>query len=176
MLLVVLSGLVGDPGIILVIFLYKAYQAVSIGLRGQTLGKWFMRLRVVNNDGKNPGLLRAVLREVVGKLISMVVLILTIALFPVLLVMYLVVTLPAAMFSRYAMRIPTVVVAGGAAWGAWKLGSWMGRHFIARMMPWMGHLPPKGRTLYDRIAGTREIQEFGSDVNADRELTRYRRW
>jgi uncharacterized RDD family membrane protein YckC len=47
-----------------------AYWWLLTGLRGQTLGKMALGIQVVNREGNVPGLGRAFLREVVGKLLS----------------------------------------------------------------------------------------------------------
>jgi uncharacterized RDD family membrane protein YckC len=43
------------------------------GLKGQTVGKMAVGIKVVNRQGNMPGLGRAALREVVGKTISTVI-------------------------------------------------------------------------------------------------------
>ncbi|MFC1935485.1 RDD family protein [Chloroflexota bacterium] len=52
------------------------YYWLLTGLRGQTLGKMVVGIRVVNNQGNKPGLVRAALRESIGKTISTIVLLL----------------------------------------------------------------------------------------------------
>ena len=53
------------------------YYVLFTGLRGQTLGKMVVGIRVVRpSNGEVPGLARAVLREVLGKLISTIVILL----------------------------------------------------------------------------------------------------
>lgn len=46
------------------------YHWLFTGLRGQTLGKMALRIKVVNAEGNKPGLGYAALREILGKLIS----------------------------------------------------------------------------------------------------------
>jgi uncharacterized RDD family membrane protein YckC len=52
------------------------YFVLFTGLRGQTPGKQLVGIRVVTRGGKVPGLWRAVLREVIGKSISGIVILL----------------------------------------------------------------------------------------------------
>jgi uncharacterized RDD family membrane protein YckC/ribosomal protein L40E len=47
-----------------------AYYILFTGLRGQTLGKIVVRIRVVNEQGGVPGFGRAALRETIGKFVS----------------------------------------------------------------------------------------------------------
>jgi uncharacterized RDD family membrane protein YckC len=49
------------------------YYWLFIGLRGQTLGKMAVGIKVVNAKGEKPGLGLAALREILGKLISSIV-------------------------------------------------------------------------------------------------------
>ncbi len=59
----------------LVIFLGPMlYYVLLTGLRGQTVGKMALGIRVVNERGDLPGLGRAALREIVGKLVSTIAL------------------------------------------------------------------------------------------------------
>lgn len=53
-----------------------AYGVLFIGLRGQTPGKIALGIKVVNAQGDVPGIGRAALREVVGKIISAIVILL----------------------------------------------------------------------------------------------------
>ena len=46
------------------------YRWLMIAIRGQTIGKRLMKIKVVRPDGKPPGLATAALRELVGKHIS----------------------------------------------------------------------------------------------------------
>jgi len=46
------------------------YSAGMLALRGQTLGKMALGIRVVGPDGNNPNYFRAALRETIGKWIS----------------------------------------------------------------------------------------------------------
>ena len=52
------------------------YYVLFIGLKGQTLGKMALNIQVVNARGDVPGIPRAILREVLGKLVSTVVVLL----------------------------------------------------------------------------------------------------
>ena len=54
--------------------IYLGYSVLAIGLYGKTLGKATFGLRVVNYENVNPGIPKAILREVVGKFISSLVL------------------------------------------------------------------------------------------------------
>jgi uncharacterized RDD family membrane protein YckC len=47
-----------------------AYYVIMTGLTGQTLGKMALGIQVINPQGQPPGIWRAFLREVPGKLIS----------------------------------------------------------------------------------------------------------
>ena len=62
------SSLLGSPGI-LIIWLY---YCLFTGLKGQTLGKMALGIKVVDEQGNIPGLARAALREVPGKIVSFV--------------------------------------------------------------------------------------------------------
>lgn len=50
-----------------------AYVVLFIGLKGQTPGKMALGIQVVDQRGNVPGIGRAALREIVGKLISLIV-------------------------------------------------------------------------------------------------------
>lgn len=50
--------------------LWVIYYWLWTGLKGQTLGKMLFRIKVVNSESKKPGLIRALLREIPGKLMS----------------------------------------------------------------------------------------------------------
>ncbi len=52
------------------VLLGPLYFVLLTGLRGQTLGKMAVGIRVVARDGKAPGLGYAALREIVGKFVS----------------------------------------------------------------------------------------------------------
>ncbi|OGM67254.1 hypothetical protein A2985_03845 [Candidatus Woesebacteria bacterium RIFCSPLOWO2_01_FULL_43_11] len=54
--------------------IYIVYVVLAIGLYGKTLGKAAFGLRVVNYENVSPGIPMAILREVVGKFISSLVL------------------------------------------------------------------------------------------------------
>ena len=62
-------GLVVSPVPILLL-----YHWLFIGVRGQTPGKMAVRIKVVDAQGNTPGLGVAALREIVGKLVSTIVL------------------------------------------------------------------------------------------------------
>ena len=49
------------------------YYVLFIGLKGQTLGKMALGIQVVDAHGNVPGIWRAILREIIGKLISTIV-------------------------------------------------------------------------------------------------------
>ncbi len=53
-----------------VLLLGPLYFVLLTGLRGQTLGKMAVGVRVAGKDGKAPGLGYAALREIVGKFVS----------------------------------------------------------------------------------------------------------
>jgi len=57
----------------IVILISVGYYVGMIGLSGQTLGKRIMGLRVVGPDGDSPGILRALLRETIGRFCSAIV-------------------------------------------------------------------------------------------------------
>ena len=47
-----------------------AYYVLLTGLRGQTIGKMAVQIRIVNEEGRPPGIGYAFLREIIGKLVS----------------------------------------------------------------------------------------------------------
>jgi len=55
--------LVSDPLCMIFLMVIFIYFAVLEGVFGRTVGKWFLGLQVVRKDAANPGLLRAVLRN-----------------------------------------------------------------------------------------------------------------
>jgi uncharacterized RDD family membrane protein YckC len=55
---------------LLTFFVGPVYAVLFIGLKGQTLGKMAVGIKVIDAGGNAPGLGRAVLREIVGKFIS----------------------------------------------------------------------------------------------------------
>lgn len=57
-------------------FVILAYYVAFTGLRGQTPGKMALGIKVVRDDGRAPGLAFAALREIVGKAVSSVVVLL----------------------------------------------------------------------------------------------------
>ena len=64
----ILAAITGLPVLGLIIAIL--YYVLFIGLKGQTLGKMALRIQVVDAQGNVPGLGRAALREIVGKLVS----------------------------------------------------------------------------------------------------------
>ncbi len=58
------------------VFLGWVYAVLFIGLRGQTLGKMALGIKVVDANGDVPGIGRAALREIVGKFVSAIVIML----------------------------------------------------------------------------------------------------
>jgi len=60
-------------GAVFGILLPLLYYWLFTGLRGQTLGKMVLGIKVVNARGDRPGLGGAALREILGKLISTIV-------------------------------------------------------------------------------------------------------
>ena len=60
----------------LILLTPSLYYWLLTGIRGQTLGKMAVGIKVVNNQGRKPGLARAALRESIGKTISTLVLLL----------------------------------------------------------------------------------------------------
>jgi uncharacterized RDD family membrane protein YckC len=64
----ILATIIGMP--LLGLLVAYAYYVIFTGLRGQTLGKMVMRIHVVDANGNVPGLGRAALREIVGKMVS----------------------------------------------------------------------------------------------------------
>ena len=63
-------------GNFVVFIITPLYYVVLTGTRGQTLGKMALGIKVVNRNGDVPGLGYAALREVVGKFISFIALLL----------------------------------------------------------------------------------------------------
>lgn len=64
----------GALGSALAVVIATAYYAGMLSAFGRTLGKMALGLRVVGPDGGNPSFLRAVLRELIGKFVSCIVL------------------------------------------------------------------------------------------------------
>ncbi len=64
-----------DSGILAVISLVGPllYYWLFTGLKGQTLGKMLVGIKVVDAEGNRPGLFLAAFREVLGKIISAIV-------------------------------------------------------------------------------------------------------
>ena len=77
-LVIVLIGLallsVLAPDSLTGLALSALYYVLLTGLRGQTVGKMTLGIRVVRADGRLPGLGYAALREVVGKFVSAIAL------------------------------------------------------------------------------------------------------
>ncbi len=74
---VFIAALVGAgslAGAALFLALVLAYFVLFTGLRGQTPGKMLLGIRVVDERGALPGLRRAIMREIIGKLISSTIL------------------------------------------------------------------------------------------------------
>ncbi len=61
---------------VLGVVLPLGYYVALTGLKGQTIGKMSLGIKVVNVDGKVPGLGYAALREIVGKIVSGIMLLL----------------------------------------------------------------------------------------------------
>ena len=57
-----------SPGLLLLVVV--VYLVVTTGVSGQTIGKWALGLKVVNEDGDPPGLFRAMVRTL-GYLLSL---------------------------------------------------------------------------------------------------------
>ena len=70
-------GRVGVPALAMIPIFWLLvpwlYHWLFIGLKGQTLGKMAVGIKVVNADGSIPGLGVAALREVLGKIVSSIV-------------------------------------------------------------------------------------------------------
>ena len=58
------------------LFVGWVYGVLFIGLKGQTPGKMALRIKVVDAQGKVPGIGRAILREIIGKFVSAIVILL----------------------------------------------------------------------------------------------------
>lgn len=56
--------------IVLVFVVQVLYLVLFTGLKGQTPGKMFMGIKVVDEQGGVPGIGRAIMREVIGKFLS----------------------------------------------------------------------------------------------------------
>ena len=76
-ILFVVQGLVElTPVGLFALLISPVYGVLFIGLKGQTPGKMALGITVVNADGNVPGIGRAIMREIVGKIISTVALLL----------------------------------------------------------------------------------------------------
>lgn len=99
----------------------KAYQVVMVGLFGSTLGKMATGIRVVNDGMEPPGIGQAILREVAGNLISLVLLIPYWLLFSLFLVVFVIIALPFILLATL-LRVPFIVMGGASGWVGWKVG------------------------------------------------------
>ena len=70
----ILGAVTGIP--YLASLLSIVYYVLLTGLKGQTLGKMALGIVVVNGQGEVPGIGRAALREIVGKFVSTIVILL----------------------------------------------------------------------------------------------------
>ena len=76
-ILFVVQGLVeSTPVGLFALLISPVYGVLFIGLKGQTPGKMVLRITVLNADGNVPGIGRAILREIIGKFVSAIVLLL----------------------------------------------------------------------------------------------------
>jgi uncharacterized RDD family membrane protein YckC/ribosomal protein L40E len=65
----VLAASFGDLGVVGLILLF-AYRVLFTGIKGQTPGKMLLGIAVINERGEVPGIGRALVREVPGRLLS----------------------------------------------------------------------------------------------------------
>ncbi len=72
----VFGGPIGAWGSLVSTVLGPLYYVLMTGLQGQTIGKMALGVKVVRADGMPPGLGYAALREIVGKFVSSLVLLL----------------------------------------------------------------------------------------------------
>ena len=73
-ILLVVQGVVSLIGLYFLSFIVGlVYAVLFIGLKGQTPGKMAMGIQVVNQQGQMPGVGRAILREIIGKIVSGIV-------------------------------------------------------------------------------------------------------
>ena len=70
----VIGAIIGIP--FLPSLLFIVYYVLLTGLKGQTLGKMALGIVVVNGQGEVQGIGRAALREIVGKFVSAIVILL----------------------------------------------------------------------------------------------------
>lgn len=70
---IILTLIAGVPGIVLGWLGSILYYVLFTGLKGQTPGKMATGIQVVTEGGEVPGVGRAFLREIIGKIISTVV-------------------------------------------------------------------------------------------------------
>lgn len=66
----IISAITGVPALGSILSIL--YYVLLIGLQGQTVGKMVLHIRVIDARGNAPGIWRAILREVLGKLVSTV--------------------------------------------------------------------------------------------------------
>ncbi len=66
----IIGAITGQPALGSILSIL--YYVLLIGLQGQTVGKMALRIRVIDVRGNAPGVWRAILREVLGKLVSTV--------------------------------------------------------------------------------------------------------
>ncbi|MSQ40184.1 MAG: RDD family protein [Dehalococcoidia bacterium] len=59
-----------EGSLLITILLPGVYFLLLTGLQGQTLGKMLLRIKVVDEAGRAPGLKKALLRETLGKFVS----------------------------------------------------------------------------------------------------------
>ena len=71
---VVLGAITGGLSFAVQWIIHILYYVLFTGLRGQTPGKMVVGIQVLTREGAVPGIGRALLREVIGKLVSTVVL------------------------------------------------------------------------------------------------------
>ena len=71
----VLTGMIGMAVQLVTLLINYTYFVYFIGKSGQTLGKKAMKIKVVNSEtNQPPGYVSAFLREIIGKLISTIIL------------------------------------------------------------------------------------------------------
>ncbi len=73
-ILVIPLRFIYGSAIVFNIFLFWLYYWLFTGLKGQTIGKMAVGIKVVDAQGDRPGLGVAALREILGKLVSTIVL------------------------------------------------------------------------------------------------------
>lgn len=68
----ILVPVMGPLVVIPIYLISPLYFVLLTGLKGQTLGKMAMGVKIVNARGESPGIWRALLRETIGKFVSSV--------------------------------------------------------------------------------------------------------